>query len=498
MSMTGNEQIEKVAPGMVQGVGRKDASTGRELEKQQMNADKKHILLVDDEERLLNSMAQRISLLGFEPVKASSGVQALEIAKKTRIDLAIVDLKMPDMDGLVTITKLREMLPDLKTVLLTGYGSEKTRQATEALGAMYFEKDAMAGLWEVIRQTAGEGNVFVINPPPSGTVPSSGSLAAEHIDPPRIIGETLQMQRLRKNVHRLSELDCPVIIYGETGTGKELTARTIHRLSHRKNQRFLAFDCGCFSLDFRFKELVASLAPVAGSESNGVKNDNDFSGTIFLDHIENMPIQTQEEMLQILECKSTGRVVDGAGFRMDVRFIVAARKEIKTRVDQGVFNSKLYERIRGIELDIPPLRERKEDIPILCRYFLDQITQSFQKKVSGISEAVYKIFNEYPFPGNVRELHHIIERGVILAQGEMMVPEDMPERLLTREGHQNSVSGVSSLRQASFPTLAQMEQQHIVSAIEAAEGNKTRAAELLGISRAALWRKLRIISQKEA
>ncbi|HKL01270.1 MAG TPA: response regulator, partial [Desulfotignum sp.] len=118
-----------------------------------MSTNKKHILLVDDEERLLNSMAQRISLLGFEAIKASSGIKALDIAKKTRIDLAIVDLKMPDMDGLVTITKLKEMVPDLKTVLLTGYGSEKTKQATEAMGAMYFEKDAMAGLWDVIKKS---------------------------------------------------------------------------------------------------------------------------------------------------------------------------------------------------------------------------------------------------------------------------------------------------------------------------------------------------------
>ncbi|MBU0464386.1 MAG: response regulator [Proteobacteria bacterium] len=253
----------------------------------------KKILLVDDEERLLDSMAQRLMLMGFEVTKASSGTRAIEIASKTQVDMAIVDLKMPDMDGLITIVKLKEIIPDLKTVLLTGYGSEKTRQETEALGSGYFEKDSMGDLWDLIKQVNTQGNAVVLKPSSSTTAsqsrtdylkkdfnPSQIEILSDHYeksieqqaprgnvdsigrsfgDLPKIIGETPEMQRFRKNIERLSGLDCTIIIQGETGTGKELAARAIHALSHRKDQRFLAFSCGCFSNDFHFNELLGSI-----------------------------------------------------------------------------------------------------------------------------------------------------------------------------------------------------------------------------------------------
>jgi len=460
----------------------------------EMTDNKKHILLVDDEERLLNSMAQRIALLGHDPVKATSGIQALELAKTARFDLAIVDLKMPDMDGLVTITKLKELDPDLRTVLLTGYGSDKTRQATEALGAMYFEKDAMSGLWDVIRQSGGEGNVFVIHSPLSDTLTP---LDAEKIDPgnqplDRIIGETPEMQRLRKNIHRLAELDCPVIIHGETGTGKELAARTIHRLSHRKEQRFLAFDCGCFSSDFRFKELVASLNPRTIDDAGTA-----FAGTILLDHIENMPAQAQTDMLSILEHPHPAPDTVPPSFSMDVRFIVATQGSLDKKVDQGRFNRTLFQRIRGISLEMPALRVRKEDIPMLCRYFLDRLNKEFRKNVTGISDAVLAAFDAYPFPGNVRELHHIIERAVILAHKGIIDTGHLPGRVIRSDDPDVPNPDPPDSGQP-FLTLQEMEHQHILRALETTEGNKSRAAEILGISRAALWRKLRIISEKEA
>ena len=218
------------------------------------------ILVVDDEKKFLNFLVERLQLLGYQALKSSNGEQAIELAKKNRIDLAIVDLKMPGMDGLVTITKLKEIYPDLNSVLLTGHGNKKVKQATEALEAFYFEKDQMKSFWDFIKRNSKDGNTIVIRPPENqaasertgelqhgqpnpqrveiapidhpddvklhsptaekGQNPTGGSVQ------PRIIGETLVMQELRRNIERLAALDCTVIIRGETGTGKELTART--------------------------------------------------------------------------------------------------------------------------------------------------------------------------------------------------------------------------------------------------------------------------------
>ena len=247
------------------------------------------ILLVDDEPKFLDSIAKRLKLMGFDPLKASGGPQALALAQKNLIDLAIVDYKMPDMDGLVTITKLKEIFPNLKSVLLTGYGNEKVKQATEALDAAYVEKDHMQDFWNIIKSSSKDGSIIVIRPPATGMPSAAGSdnqaevyaprinrwmsdseSLKEFLPPPaiapnkaqpgpaeplRMIGETMAMRELRKNIERLAVLDCPVIIRGETGTGKELAARIIHNLSPRRRSRFMAVNCGCFRNDLLIEEL---------------------------------------------------------------------------------------------------------------------------------------------------------------------------------------------------------------------------------------------------
>ncbi|MCK5098148.1 MAG: sigma-54-dependent Fis family transcriptional regulator, partial [Desulfobacteraceae bacterium] len=387
------------------------------------------ILLVDDEEKLLNSMAQRLTLLGFEVIKASSGTKAIKEAKHTHIDMAIVDLKMPDMDGLVTITKLKEITPDIKTILLTGYGSEKIKQATEAIGSKYFEKDSMADLWVLIKRL----NTHFTTHYERGvdqkiSIDHVDSTGSSRTDLPKIIGETPEMQRLRKDIERASELNSTVIIRGETGTGKELVARTIHELSYRKNQRFLAFNCGCFSNDFHFNELFDSLdnhIPHYDSKKIGAVNER-FVGTILLDHFEVMPEQTQREMIKIIESKAVPKSMDAVELLMDIRFIVATHQDLKKRVEQRKFNENLYHKLNAIEMSVPSLQERRDDIPPLCSYFLSKLNKEFNKSIKSISKEVFSIFSAYPFPGNVRELKHIIERAVILAESKTIELQHLP------------------------------------------------------------------------
>lgn len=478
-----------------------------------MAVTEKKILLVDDEERLLESMSQRILLLGFIPLKASSGMEAIEIAKTTHVDLAIVDLRMPDMEGLVTITKLKEIIPDLRTVLLTGYGNEKVKQATEALGSMYVEKDSMGGLWNIIKQSGDQGKVVVIKPPAStrenrpgqgisgqveimtprqytetARVGPAGPPPGEAPGPlPKIIGETFEIQRLRKNIQRFAEMDCPIVLKGESGTGKELTARSIHLLSSRRYQRFLAFDCGCFSSNFRFSELVASVEDT-GPRLPGEHPDKKpglFSGTIFLDHIENMPRQNQQEMMDLLKGNKTAD-----GRPMDVRFIVVADQKLEKKIAEGGFRKSLFRRVHAIQIEIPPLRRRMDDLPFLVRHFLDQSNQTLGTDVESVSDEAFRALASHSFPGNVRELRQIIQRAVQLAGKGDITPAHLPDRL-------QPISGKAHEPDASpFLTIQKMEKQHILKALELTKGNKSKAAELLGISRAALWRKLRAYHQE--
>jgi len=481
------------------------------------------ILLVDDEPKFLNSIAQRLKLMGFDPLKASGGLQALALAQKNRIDLAIVDLKMPDMDGLVTIAKLKEILPDIKSVLLTGHGGEKVKQATEALNAAYVQKDRMQDFWELIKKSSANGNIIVIKPPSADRPSAAGSdyqasavepaqielmsdsellkdilpspatgrktVQPAPAEPLRMIGETLAMQELRKNIERLAALDCPVIIRGETGTGKELAARIIHNLSPRKQNRFMAVNCGCFSNDLLIEELFRPAFP-GDVQKGGTATGSDSRGTILLDQIEDLSPKMQLSMLKVVDSKKVSLQDGSDDLPFDVRLLAASRYHLRKLVEEGKFREELYYRLNVLELYIPPLKERKDDIPPLCGYFLDKYAKEFKKAVESISDDVIGIFMAYHFPGNVRELEHIIERAVILADGNTIEPKHLPGRFQSSDPPPLNAG-------RKFMTLAEMEKRHILEVLDATGGNKSKAVQLLGISRAALWRKLKQFKQEK-
>jgi two-component system response regulator AtoC len=476
------------------------------------------ILLVDDEEKFLNSIVKRMRLQGFDPLKASNGRQALELAKNNHIDLAIVDLKMPDMDGLVTITKLKEIQPDLRSVLLTGHGSEKVKQATEALQADYFEKDQMEKFWSFIKRSNRSGNTVVIRPALENLTaggddqqdlynpgaieimsdhqslthrPAPSTSARKNNNTPsaarlRMIGETPAMQELRRDIARVAALDCTVIIRGETGSGKELAARLIHNSSARQNSRFVAINCGCFSNDLLIEELIGhgDVAPPGAASPNRIITGSESGGTILLDQIEDMSTKMQLAMLKILDGKKLSLQDSVYDFPFDVRILAASRCDLGQLVEAGKFRDELYYRLNVLELFIPPLRQRRDDIPPLCGYFIHQFAKEFEKAVEYISEDVISVFMSYDFPGNVRELEHIIERAVILADGNTIELKHLPGRF-----HQADSRPLDATR--TFMTLAEMEKKYILEVLAATGGNKSRATELLGISRAALWRKLK-------
>jgi transcriptional regulator with PAS, ATPase and Fis domain len=307
----------------------------------------------------------------------------------------------------------------------------------------------------------------------------------------RMIGETLAMQELRRDIERLAALDCTAIIRGETGTGKELAARIIHNSSVRKNSRFVAINCGCFSNDLLIEELIGrgnDTRPGA-AQASGTITGSDSGGTILLDQIEDMSAKMQLSMLKIIDSKNIS-LRDGVNdFPFDVRILASSRSDLGKLVEEGKFRDELYYRLNVLELFIPPLKERRDDIPPLCSYFIHKYTKEFEKAVEYISEEVISTFMSYDFPGNVRELEHIIERAVILADGNTIELKDLPRRF-----HKAGTRSLAATR--TFMTLAEMEKRHILEVLQATGGNKSQTSELLGISRAALWRKLKQFKQE--
>lgn len=492
-----------------------------------MTAQAKRILLVDDEEKLLNAIAQRLAVLGFVPLTATNGMKAIDIAMKHPIDLAIVDLQMPDMNGLVTITKLKEIKPSLKTVLLTGHGNDKVKQATESLNTLYFEKEEMGDFWDFIKKLDTDGNVVVIRPAsasphtptggvnPPGTYPaneieihthrepyntgdrfegrSSGPGRSGDMDRLRIVGETRAMQKLRKNIERAASLDCTVTLRGEPGTGKELAARAIHEGSMRRNDRFLAINCASFGSE----QLVGQLLGYqSGNLSEAIQTRSGiFSagqvGTLFFDQVEKTPGNMQDQLQCLLDMVDGQRSVGLEDTGIDIRILVSSDNNLAKRAKAGSFKKALYGRLNLFELIIPPLRERKDDIHPLCRYFFDKYRQELGKPVDSISQEVVKILVEYDFPGNVRELEHIVERAVILADGDTIERKHLPARFI------QGLKSARSLESRQFSTLAELEKHYIVEVLEASQGNKSKTAEILGISRAALWRKLKLLKAEQ-
>jgi DNA-binding NtrC family response regulator len=301
------------------------------------------------------------------------------------------------------------------------------------------------------------------------------------------------MQELRKNIERAASLDCTVTLRGEPGSGKELAARAIHEGSMRRSDRFLAINCASFGSEQLVGQLLGYQSgnlPEAIQTRSGIFSAGQV-GTLFFDQVEKTPGNMQNQLQRLLDMVDGHRSDGPEKTGIDIRILVSSCANLADRAKTGAFKQALYERLKLFELIIPPLRERKDDIHPLSRYFFDKYRQELGKPVDSISPEVVKILVEYDFPGNVRELEHIVERAVILADGSTIERKHLPFRFL------QDLKSTRSMKSRPFSTLAEMEKRYIVEVLEASQGNKSKTAEILGISRAALWRKLKQLKAEQ-
>lgn len=443
---------------------------------------KGRILVVDDEQIARENLEYILKKEGYEVVSVDSGVTALKKLSTAEFDLVLTDLKMKLVDGMEVLVKTKELYPNTEVVMITAYATVKTAIEAMQKGAYhYIPKPYKVDEARMIVKRALERKQL------KDELRDLKQYVTDKPEASPIIGKSNKMQELLKMVTQIAPTDCSVLIFGETGTGKELIARTIHHQSNRKNERFLAFNCGAFTEELIANELFGhEKAAFTGATSTKIGLiETATGGTVFLDEIGDMPPSMQVKLLRVIEEKSLLRVGGTQPITVDIRIVAATNKDLHKEVKTGRFRQDLFYRLNVISLHIPPLTERKDDIPLLAYHFLNQYARAQGKQIDGFSNEALETLTNYQFPGNVRELENIIERAVALCNGQSISPKHLPQEL---ESFSFKVYRHPGRR---IPTLEENEREYIKWVLKNVNGNKSAAAETLGIDRVSLWRKLK-------
>ncbi len=440
------------------------------------------ILLIDDDQEALNRLQERLQGQGYGVTSCLRTEEALHRLESQEFDLVIIDFKQESIDEYTILHTAKTLHPQTEVIIITA--SASVEMAVEAMkeGAFYYlPKPCSLDEIQFLVKNALEKRILRLE------VQELRDLVTGKRYLNKLIGKSPKIQQLKKEISRVAPLDCTVLVRGETGTGKEMVSRIIHRMSTRGEKRFLAVNCSTLNEELLSNELFGHEKEAFTGASRVKKGVFEAlsGGTILLDEIGDMPSSMQVQLLRVLQEKTVIRVGGTEEIPVDVRVIAATNRSLQEEMARGTFRPDLYYRLNVFTLRLPPLRERRDDIPLFCQYFLDKYARQFHKEVTAFSDSVLQRFMSYRFPGNVRELENIIERAVVLADGPTVKAEHLPQRLQPR-------SSSGSAKSASRPlSLAELEKEHIRHVLEVTGFNKSRAAEILGISRVSLWRKIK-------
>ncbi|MBI5553088.1 MAG: sigma-54-dependent Fis family transcriptional regulator [Desulfobacterales bacterium] len=441
------------------------------------------ILVVDDEAIARENLAYVLRKEGHTVVCAQDGAAALQALAQAAFDLVMTDLRMQHVDGMQVLAEVKKQQPSAEVIVITGYATVNTAVEAMRAGAFFYvSKPYQIEDVRMLVQQALEKRSL------RRTVSELKSQIKACVPLPAMIGHSPKMEALKKALQQIAVADCAVVILGETGTGKELVARTIHHLSPRANQRFLAVNCGAFNEELLSNELFGH-EKEAFTGARGVKKglfETVQGGTILLDEIADMPLAMQVKLLRVLQEKSLMRVGGTEEIPVDLRVLAATNKDLRLQVEKGLFRHDLYFRLSVMTVIVPPLSERREDIPMLAKHFLRKYGGYRGTPVEEIDPAALETLMAYEFPGNVRELENIMERAAAVTRGPSIEVQDLPPDLQQRRILLSRGKGFQE-----FLTLEENEREYIAWILKQVNHNKTRAAEILGIDRVSLWRKLR-------
>ncbi len=436
---------------------------------------KGRILIVDDELVVRDSLQKWFDSEGYETGAAPGGREALTAIQEKQWDLALLDIKMPGMDGMDLQKKLREVDPELIVVIMTGYASVET--AVQAL---------KAGAYDYITKPIDPDELVHLVSNALGHKRYRRELERlrenlQEIYPEtKLIGNSPPMRRVLELIEMVAPTDTTVLIFGESGTGKELVARAIHAASPRRHMPMVVIHCGALTETLLESELFGHERGAFTGAQYRKKGKFEVAdgGTVFLDEISDISLKTQTDLLRVLQEKEISRVGGTQSIKVDFRCVAATNRSLEEVVKAGTFRPDLYYRLKVFAIDLPPLRDRREDIPLLAGHFLKKLATAMNKPVPALSAQALELLLSYGWPGNVRELENAIERALVIGRGPEIQPADFPFQLQP-----------SAL--ANGHTLGEIERSHIERVLKETEGNLSRAARILDIDRTTLYNKLR-------
>jgi DNA-binding NtrC family response regulator len=437
-------------------------------------ATKANLLVVDDELIVRDSLEKWFREEGYDVTVAESAQDALAKMAAKRFDLSLVDIKMPGTDGVELQRRMREIDPDMVVIIMTGYASVETAVAALKNGAYDyvskpFDPDDIAHTVHnaLSHKRAQEENVRL------------RETVASVVRPQEIVGQSAAMVRVFEAIQTVGPTDATVLITGESGTGKELCARAIHAASPRHYNPLVVIHCGALTETLLESELFGHEKGAFTGAQYRKKGSFEVAdgGTVFLDEIGDISLKTQTDLLRVLQEREITRVGSTHPIHVDFRCIAATNRNLQQLVDEGRFRPDLFYRLNVFQIQLPPLRERKGDIPVLVEHFIRKFSASMNKKITRVNPAAMALLDRYQWPGNVRELENAIERAMVVAQEPEIREEDFALRLPVAE--------------PTARTLEDVERAHILAVLQECKGNQTLAAEVLDIDRVTLHNKLK-------
>ena len=449
----------------------------------------KRLLVIDDEENMRHMLTSLLGKSGYLVDTASDGNKGLQMIDRNQYDFILCDIKMPGIDGMKFLKSARDKIADTTVIMMSAYGTIDTAVEAMKLGAYdYISKPFKTDEVYLALKKAEERESLKRE---NFQLKQRIQRIKESCNFGNMVAKSRVMQSIFSLSAKVAKYDTTVLIYGDSGTGKELIARGIHFSSNRSKNAFIPVNCGGIPENLLESELFGyKKGAFTGALKNKIGLFEEASrGTIFLDEMGEMPLSLQVKLLRVLQENEIRPVGDSKSRKIDVRVLAATSKNLEEEIKKGAFREDLFFRLNVLPINLPPLRERKEDIPLLCSHFINQFNDRLHKDMLGIAPAAMSLLLKHNWPGNVRELENVIERAAVLAENKFLVPEDFPSLIGERDGTDqiNKIFEGYSLKYAQ----KDLEKMLISKALTKTEGNRTKAARLLEISHPSLLSKIK-------